>query len=640
VLAHRTRQPAATGAHGAFGGAAFTAKPVALATLHVSGRDQTITRTVTVLAGLAALVIALAPPVTSFLAARDRLDGALETSARLLAAEVAIMAQHTPGFWDFDGLHVSAPTPEGEKSTPERRRVYNTNARLVLESVPAQELEWPVLSHTAPIMNGITHLGQAEASRSFRQALVATLLVGLASCIGGGLIFVALRVVPLRLLQQALDRAVYLSSYDVLTGLPNRAVFADRLKQALSQASRASGRVAVLGLDLDRFKEINDTLGHPAGDVVLRVVAARMKSCLREGDTLARLGGDEFAVIQPNTSRMEDAEVLASRLVEAVEVAIDINGKPASVGVSIGIALSGSGIDSGQLLQNADMALYKAKGSGRGQWCLFTQGMNAHLVERRAFDADLRAAVADHQFFLDYQPQVNLNSGRMVGVEALLRWDRPGHGLISPEYFIGPAEETGLIGAIGAWVLQESCRTAARWPGTIGIAVNVSPVQFRLPHFHETVVGALAACSLAPSRLELEITEGMLMRDTKETLVVLSGLRALGVRIAMDDFGTGYSSLGYLQKFRFDKIKIDRSFIRRLASDPGAAAIVRAVLALTKAMGVRAIAEGVETKAQAELLCLEGCQEAQGYLFGQPMTADAVTKILADEMADSESAKT
>jgi diguanylate cyclase (GGDEF)-like protein len=631
VLASRTRHQAASGPRNASGETALIVAPPAVEKLYVNGRDRTITRTVTLLAGLAALVIALAPPITSFLSGHNRLDGALETSARLFAAEVTILAQHTPGFWDFDGFHISAPTDESDTAMPERRRVYNMSHRLVLESVPAQELAWPVLSHTAPIMKGATLVGQAEASRSFRQPLVTTLLVGLASCIGGLLIFIALRVVPLRLLRQAIDRAVYLSSYDVLTGLPNRAVFADKLQQALSQVSRTNAPVAVLGLDLDRFKEINDTLGHHAGDVVLQVVAARMRACLREGDTLARLGGDEFAVIQPNVSLLQDAEVLASRLVATVELAIDINGQPANVGLSIGIALSEVGVDSAQLLQNADLALYKAKGSGRGQWCFFTQGMTAHLVERRALDTDLRAAVADHQFFLNYQPQVDLGSGRLVGVEALLRWHRPGHGPISPENFIGPAEETGLIGAIGAWVLQEACRVAARWPASIGIAVNVSPVQFRLPHFHDTVVGALAASGLAPSRLELEITESILMRDTKETLVVLSRLRALGIRFAMDDFGTGYSSLGYLHKFRFDKLKIDRFFIRRLASDPSAAAIVRAILALSKAMDLCAIAEGVETTTQADLLRREGCQEAQGFLFGEPMTPDDVTELLANE---------
>jgi diguanylate cyclase (GGDEF)-like protein len=596
-------------------------------------RDRTVTRTVTLLAGLAALVIAAAPPAASFLAARDRLDGVLETSARLHAAEVAILAPQTPGFWDFDALHLTAPDEEAGGTIPERRRVYDVTGRLVLESAPARDLAWPVMSHSAPIMDGATRLGQAVASRSFRQALIMSLLVALVSALGGILIFVVLRVVPLRLLQQAQDRAVYLSSHDVLTGLPNRAVFGDRLRQAQAGAHRTGGLAAILCLDLDRFKFINDTLGHAAGDIVLRTVALRLRACLRAGDTLARLGGDEFAVILPTADSALAIESLAARLIEAVERPIDIDGAAGSVGVSIGIAFGEPGLDQDQWLQNADVALYQVKSSGRGQWCVFTHGMNDHLRESRALAAALRVAVAEQQFFLHYQPQVCLDGGRLVGAEALVRWDRPGSGLVSPARFIGVAEETGLIGAIGAWVLHQACQTAARWPETLGIAVNVSPMQFRLPHFHETVVEALAASGLAPSRLELEITEGMLLSDTTETLVILNGLRALGVKLAMDDFGTGYSSLGYLQKFHFDKIKIDLSFVRRLGTDPEAAAIVRAILALSKAMGVTTIAEGVETWTQANILRDYGCEVAQGYLYGRPMASDAFAGLIGGTVA-------
>jgi predicted signal transduction protein with EAL and GGDEF domain len=322
---------------------------------------------------------------------------------------------------------------------------------------------------------------------------------------------------------------------------------------------------------------------------------------------------------------------LARRLIDAVELPIDLNGNQANVGVSIGIALSEAGIDGVRLLQNADVALYQVKDHGRGQWCFFERGMDARIAERRALESDLRAAVADQQFFLHYQPQINLSGGYLVGVEALLRWHRPGFGLMPPDQFIGLAEEIGLISVIGSWVLREACRTAAQWPTSVGIAVNVSPVQFRAPGFYETVVGALEASNLMPSRLELEITEGMLLNDTEETLTILNRLRALGVRLAMDDFGTGYSSLGYLQKFHFDRIKIDRSFIQRLASDPNATAIVRAVLAMGKSMGVCTMAEGVETTAQADLLCFEGCEEVQGYLYGRPMMASAITEMLAKD---------
>jgi diguanylate cyclase (GGDEF)-like protein len=482
-------------------------------------------------------------------------------------------------------------------------------------------------------MDGTVRLGEAVASRSFRQSLITSVLVALGSGLGGILIFVVLRVVPLRLLQQAQDRAVYLSAHDVLTGLPNRAVFTDRLRQAHALGQRTGASAAILFLDLDRFKFINDTLGHAAGDLVLRTVAQRLRGCLRATDTLARLGGDEFAVILPPDVTPQIIDILAQRLIQAVERPIDINGTAGSVGVSIGVALSEPGIDQDQWLQNADVALYRVKSSGRGQWCMFTHGMNDHLRESRALAADLRVAVAEKQFCVHYQPQVFLDTGCLIGAEALVRWDRPGYGRVPPDRFIGVAEETGLIGAIGAWVLQQACQTAALWPDTMSIAVNVSPMQFRLPHFHETVVDALAASGLAPHRLELEITESMLLRDTEETLVILNGLRGLGVKLAMDDFGTGYSSLGYLHKIRFDKIKIDLSFIRRLGVDPEAAAIVRAVIALSDAMGVTTIAEGVETQTQADMLRLDGCHLAQGYLFGRPMPSEDFAKLIGGAVA-------
>lgn len=594
-------------------------------------RDRTVTRTVTLLAGLAALVIALAPPMSAFLAARDRMDGALETSARLHAAEVGILAPQTPGFWSFDGLRIWAPTPADPTAVPERRRVYDLQGHLVVESVPREALDWPILSHQATIEIGGKPIGVAEASRSFRRALIMTSLVGLVSGLGGALIFIALRVVPLRRLKQALDRAGFLASHDVLTGLPNRAVFSDRLRQGLVQAERYGSPTALLCLDLDHFKEVNDTLGHVAGDELLCVVAERMKNCLREGDTLARLGGDEFAVIQPNVKRQEDIEALARRLVETIELPIYLGDNQAQVGVSIGIAISEPGIDQLHLFQNADVALYQAKDHGRGQWLFFTPAMNTGLMERRAFEADLRVAVADQQFYLHYQPQIRLGDGRIVGMEALLRWNRPGHGPVAPGQVIALAEEVGLIGAIGGSVLREACRFAVTLPDHLCMAVNVSPAQFRLPNFRSTVIAALETSGLAPSRLELEITESMLLLDSEETLQSLNSLREVGVRIAMDDFGVGYSSLGYLLRFRFDRIKIDRSFIQRMVDDPSAAAIVRAVVAISDVTGMSVIAEGVETAEQAELLSAEGCPEAQGYLYGRPMPASALAKLLVSE---------
>ncbi|KAA5613865.1 EAL domain-containing protein [Rhodovastum atsumiense] len=593
--------------------------------------DRTVTRTVTILAGLAATAFALAPPISAFFANYSDLHGALRTSARLHAAEVAILAHQNPAFWHFDGARVSAAIPADEdeaEPAQERRRVYDRTGRLVLESVPSEDLAWPVLSRRARIMDGRTWLGEAEVSRSFRTPLLETLLLGAGSALAGTLLFIVLRVIPLRLLNQALARASYLAAHDLLTGLPNRGLFADRLEQALALARREGGKVAVLCLDLDRFKEVNDTLGHAAGDQLLRTVTARLRACLRESDTLARLGGDEFAVIQPRARQPDDAQRLSHRLIAALEDPINLNGQQASVGVSIGIAFGGGESEPGQMLKNADVALYQAKEAGRGGFCFFAPEMNARLMERRAMELDLRSAMANGELFLHYQPQVDVRTGAVIGAEALLRWNRPGYGPIPPTHFIALAEEIGMVGPIGAWVLQEACRVAATWPDPIGVAVNVSPVQFRQPGFHATLEAALRASGLAPSRLELEITEGVLLHNTDATLAGLNRIRALGVRIAMDDFGTGHSSLGYLQKFRFDKLKIDRSFVETLDGDANAAAIVRAVVGLSEALGLTANAEGVETAAQVALLRAEGCTEVQGYLFGRPMPAEAFGQLL------------
>ncbi|MDO9710951.1 putative bifunctional diguanylate cyclase/phosphodiesterase [Paracraurococcus lichenis] len=583
-----------------------------------------VAKVVTLLAGLAALVIALTLPAAYLFAAHGRLQGALETSATLHAAEVVELARQNPAFWEFDGLRIATPAEAASGRAAERRRVFDAHGRLVLEAAEEAELAWPVLTWRAPIHDAGTLLGETEAARSVRAELGIALALALASALLGGAIFVVLRVVPLRLLQRALDRAAYLAAHDLLTGLPNRGIFGDRLRQALALSRRNGQPLAVFCLDLDRFKEVNDTLGHAAGDKLLREVSRRLTACLRDSDTLARLGGDEFAVIQPRVAQAQDAEVLARRLIAAIEPPVDLDGQQVTVGVSIGIALSqpDQADEPQQLLKNADLALYQVKEKGRGDFCFFATEMNQRLLERRALEADLRRALGEGEFRLHYQPQIDLPTGRVIGAEALLRWTCPGRGNVPPDAFIPLAEETGLIAQIGAWTLQEACRQAVTWPEELGVAVNVSAVQFRLPGLYEAVAAALATTGLRPSRLELEITEGVLLRDTDETLAMLDRVRRLGVKIAMDDFGTGYSSLGYLQKFSFDKIKIDRGFIRSLGQNVNSEAIVRAVVGITRSLGVRANAEGVETDDQARLLLAEGCGEVQGYLFGKPMPAE------------------
>ncbi|SHI68952.1 diguanylate cyclase (GGDEF) domain-containing protein [Roseomonas rosea] len=586
-----------------------------------------VTRMVTALAALAALLIAAALPLTYFSASRYRMIGGLEASARIHAAEVVELVRRNPGFWEFEGLRVSVPRGGASE---ERRRVFAADGHLVMESLPERELAWPVLSRQAPITMDGQELGQVEAALSMRDVLASTLVVSLASCTLGALIFVLLRIVPLRLLNNALERASFLAAHDLLTGLPNRGLFSDRLRQALSLARRDGKPMAVLCLDLDRFKEVNDTLGHAAGDQLLKVVTGRLSSMLRESDTLARLGGDEFAVIQPRAEQPRAAASLARRLIAALDAPIDLDGYQAKVGLSIGIAMTDrfGSADPTQLLRDADLALYQAKEAGRGGYRFFAPEMNRKLQERRAIEADLRIALEQGGFRLAYQPQVRLGSGTITGAEALLRWARPAMGEMSPDAFIPVAEDTGLIGPIGAWVLQEACRRAARWPDGMTVAVNVSPVQFRQSDLFEVVMAALESSGLPPERLEVEITEGVLLGDTEETLATLRRLRAAGVRIAMDDFGTGYSSLVYLQKFPFDKVKIDRSFIRNLEKDASAVTILRAVLGMSNALGLSTLAEGVETAAQAEMLRHEGCESAQGYLFGRPLTPEALDELM------------
>ena len=388
-------------------------------------------------------------------------------------------------------------------------------------------------------------------------------------------------------------------------------------------------------LDLDHFKEVNDTLGHAAGDMLLRTVAGRLRACLRERDTLARLGGDEFAVVQPDAHDRQAPAVLAARLIEAVRSPVTIDGQEVFVGLSIGIAVDTPGADAAELTKQADVALYQAKAAGRGCFRFFDPEMNASLQLRRAMENDLRAALAGGQLAVLYQPQVDAQTGGLMGAEALMRWTRPGCGPVSPTEFIPLAEDTGLIHELGSWLLREACAQASGWSLPLNVAVNVSPVQFRICGFVDIVKDALSFSGLQADRLELEVTEGILLNDTEETLLILARLRKLGVRLAMDDFGTGYSSIGYLQKFRFDKIKIDRSFVKSLGVDPNAEAIVRAVVRLSEALGMATNAEGVETAGQAATLRACGCREMQGFLFGRAMPAASMHQLVDKERREN-----
>jgi diguanylate cyclase (GGDEF)-like protein len=428
--------------------------------------------------------------------------------------------------------------------------------------------------------------------------------------------------------QQAEASIAFLAEHDALTRLANRLLFNDRLDRAITMAERG-GEFALLYLDLDHFKIVNDTLGHPVGDGLLRAAADRLQACVREEDTVARLGGDEFAVIQLVGAQPALAEILANRIITAFRDPFEVEGHQISVGTSIGITVGpGDGANSDTLQRNADIALYSAKMDGRGTIRFFEPEMDARIQRRRTLERDLRDAIVHSEFELYYQPLINLVAGKVTGFEALLRWHHPTRGLVAPMEFIPIAEETGMIVAIGAWVLRMACFEAENWPADITLAVNLSPIQFKNTDLAGTVQAALTASGLRPDRLELEITESVLLHDTVGTLTLLHQLRAMGIAVALDDFGTGYSSLSYLRSFPFDKIKIDQSFVRDLMTNKGSMSIIRAVTGLGHSLCIKTTAEGVETLEQLDRLREEGCTEVQGYLFSHPMPACEVPLLI------------
>jgi len=416
----------------------------------------------------------------------------------------------------------------------------------------------------------------------------------------------------------------HMAHHDALTELANRVLLNARLQQTLGREEM----VAVHHLDLDQFKAVNDTFGHHAGDKLLKIVAERLCGLVRETDTIGRMGGDEFVIVQAPIADPAEATSLAQRVIDLLSEPYDIDGHQAVIGASIGISVGpGDGIDPEKLLRSADLALYRAKGDGRGTFRFFEPVMDLQMQTRRVMEQDLRKALPSGEFELHYQPVVNLASNRISGFEALIRWNHPTKGMISPAAFIPLAEEIGFIVPMGEWVIRQACATAAQWPDELHIAVNISAVQFRNPGLMQVITGALATSGLDPARLEIEITETVLLHNKDATLAVLHQLRALGIRIAMDDFGTGYSSLTYLQSFPFDKIKIDRSFVKDITENSGSLNIVRAVAALANGMGMTATAEGVETSEQLDRIASEGCTEMQGFLFSKPLPAREIERL-------------
>jgi diguanylate cyclase (GGDEF)-like protein len=424
-------------------------------------------------------------------------------------------------------------------------------------------------------------------------------------------------------------RSQYLAFHDTLTGLGNRLLFKEQLAEALQDVSITPHPLAVLFLDLDGFKAVNDTLGHSVGDLLLKSIAAKLRDILSRTDRIARLGGDEFAILQMSATQPGSSIALAEGIIEIVRQPWNIDGHDVMVGASVGIAIAHPGdMNTENLLKSADLAMYSAKSDGRGTYRMFDPEMDAIVQARRILERDMRTAFVQNGFKLFYQPLVNLQTKKVTAFEALMRWQHPERGLVSPGAFIPVAEEMGLIVQLGEWALRQACAEALDWPDEIRVSVNLSPLQFSKGSLVSTVMNALASSGLPASRLELEITESVLLEKSERNIAILNQLRDLGVRISMDDFGTGYSSIGYLRSFPFDKIKIDQSFVRDLLVDERSLAIVRAIAGLGVSFGMTTTAEGVETEAQMRCLNLEGCIEVQGYLYSKPVPANEIGELL------------
>ena len=436
--------------------------------------------------------------------------------------------------------------------------------------------------------------------------------------------------------KRAEERAQFLANYDVLTGLPNRFLMQDRLTQAVAQAHRNRLRVAVMHIDLDRFKVVNETLGHYVGDALLKQAAERIRKSTREGDTVARVGGDEFTIVFPNVTSLQALSTTAEKILSDLAKPFPSDGQELFVSASIGLSLypdDAATVD--EIIKHSDAAMYSAKHLGRNNFQFFTTDLNQEVQERMLIEGGLRTAIQRDELSLLYQPKIDLATRQVYGAEALLRWVHPKLGMISPARFVPVAEEAGLVGQIGEWVLRTACRQIREWQDAgfaLQVAVNVSARQFQQYDVAELVMGIMNETGALPENLELELTESAVMHDAETSIVTLERLAALGAQIAIDDFGTGYSSLSYLKRLPLDVLKIDQSFVRDISSDPNDAAIVRAIITLARSLGIKVIAEGVENEAQLAFLNAYGCQYAQGYLFGEPLTTRQLEQMIIGQL--------
>ena len=596
--------------------------------------DNSIVQAARYMALVAALAISLGIPGIHFFFAYNYHDTVLKAQTSILAQPLQRMINLNPMIWTFDSEAIQDLLSRGiADQKVEVRRVKQLNGKLI-ESSPGlvSELAWPTITVRQQLMDQEQPVAELEVIYSLDSALSITKLVALMSTTAGFAIFWFLSQFPLRMLEKSWRRINYLASYDALTGLPNRPTFLEQLSRVIEDVECPSQTIIIHCIDLDHFKAVNDTLGHAAGDTLLRQAAERMRDCIRKGDTLARMGGDEFALIQTNEATPKDAATLAARLIATLSEPFELEGKTTFIGASIGMAIHSQNnpVAPDQLLKNADMAIYKSKSVRRGIYHFFHEDLDQELRARKQLESDLIVALREEQFVLHYQPQIDPSCGQMLGVEALLRWHHPERGLIPSNVFVSIAETMPLMSPLTRWIFRTACAAGKRWP-ELKIAVNVPPTMFERDDMVEMVNSALAETGLPPERLELEITEDVLLVNTGRTLTTLEQLKSLGIRLAMDDFGTGYSSLGYLRKFRFDKLKIDRSFVTNIDQDKDAITIVRAIVGMGKALGMTINAEGVETEREAETLMREGCDEVQGFLYSRPVPGNDIDELIAAE---------
>lgn len=587
-----------------------------------------IVRFATLMAFTTSMTLAFTPPLLFYYFGANYEQGLTEAEAKIHSRTVSQLIGRNPTMWQFETLRINEFI---ENTDPENQiKVLNALGETVTQAGP-ETVSRPLTSVRRPLFDAGRPVGELVVTHSLWDVAVGSMMVFVVTALVSFGAFFILRTFPLKLLKRAHEQALFLASHDPLTKLPNRSLFNNSLLHSIVDVERQGSSMAVLCLDLDHFKEVNDILGHAAGDDLLCQASERMTKTLRKNDMLARLGGDEFAIVQRHIESPLESSVLAQRLIETLSAPFDLDGNEVLIGVSIGISTRNPGdeINGEILLRHSDMALYGAKNNGRGTFRHFEQDMNDALVARKKIELSLRRAISDNELELHYQPQVDLETNSIKGVEALLRWNHKTDGLISPDQFIPLAEECGLIVSIGDWVIREACRQAKDWPD-LTFAVNVSPIQFRQGNLVKTVQDALEAENIDPKRLEIEITEGVLLSHTDETISTLKELQDLGIKIAMDDFGTGYSSLSYLRRFPFDKIKIDKSFTTDLGTCIAADSIIEAVIKLGASMGMTSNAEGVETIEQANLLRDQGCKEVQGFHFSKPMPSASICELLAD----------